>query len=497
MGFINLGTRNKGTFWEYVSAYSFLNANLPITKFKVPEFLGAGKGESNQHCHHTNNIKRFKEIFVKEFNDGKYNDKFFKSLISEYYKPFLKIQKIVKKKDFSADTNKQLAKKIDQIAVAIGKTHTPMVMGLYTMYLEEFYTDKLKKIISKRGIKQNEIPILKSILLTTPKKSFVQEEEEYIFEIKNLFLKSGLKKTLKSFNSFCNKSSIKNKLEYLVKNFGWFHMEYSQDPYTIDNYRKDIWDGVNSGIKDIYSPKKAKEEIIKKQNKFFNTYSSNSSMDYFKKLTYALHEFASILDHSKVITVKGIFISRPLFLEISKRLNISLSDMLFLTIPEIKDFLKDNKSADKNIIRERRGYRAVLLEDKKIKVYEGEKAEKIVKRLLPQRHEKKNEQIRGIVIYPGVVKGKVTIINSIKDRNKFKKGDILVSHDGSAELTSFLQQASAIVTDQGGMICHSAIIAREMKTPCIVGTRNATKILKRGDLVEVDANKGFVKVLKR
>ena len=61
----------------------------------------------------------------------------------------------------------------------------------------------------------------------------------------------------------------------------------------------------------------------------------------------------------------------------------------------------------------------------------------------------------------------------------------------------FLKNASAIVTDEGGLTCHAAIISRELKIPCIVGTGNATKVLKDGDLVEVDANKGIVKILKR
>lgn len=53
----------------------------------------------------------------------------------------------------------------------------------------------------------------------------------------------------------------------------------------------------------------------------------------------------------------------------------------------------------------------------------------------------------------------------------------------------------AIVTDEGGMTCHAAIIARELKKPCIVGTKNATKIFKDGDIAEVDANIGTVNII--
>jgi len=59
-----------------------------------------------------------------------------------------------------------------------------------------------------------------------------------------------------------------------------------------------------------------------------------------------------------------------------------------------------------------------------------------------------------------------------------------------------MQKAIAFVTDEGSITCHAAIVAREMKKPCIVGTKNATKVLKDGDKIEVDADNGTVRVLK-
>lgn len=59
-----------------------------------------------------------------------------------------------------------------------------------------------------------------------------------------------------------------------------------------------------------------------------------------------------------------------------------------------------------------------------------------------------------------------------------------------------MKKASAIVTDDGGITCHAAIVARELKTPCVVGTKIATHVLKDGDMVEVDADKGSVRIVK-
>ena len=60
-----------------------------------------------------------------------------------------------------------------------------------------------------------------------------------------------------------------------------------------------------------------------------------------------------------------------------------------------------------------------------------------------------------------------------------------------------MEKASAFITDEGGILCHASIISREMKKPCIIGTKIVTKVLKDGDLVEVDANRGVVRVIRK
>ena len=64
------------------------------------------------------------------------------------------------------------------------------------------------------------------------------------------------------------------------------------------------------------------------------------------------------------------------------------------------------------------------------------------------------------------------------------------------EMIPIIKKASAIVTDEGGITCHAAIISREMKIPCIVGTQTSTIIIKDNDIIEVDAEKGIVRKLR-
>jgi len=107
------------------------------------------------------------------------------------------------------------------------------------------------------------------------------------------------------------------------------------------------------------------------------------------------------------------------------------------------------------------------------------------------------EEIKGSTSCVGKVKGAAKLIFGPSDFNKFKKEDILVAPMTQANFMPIISRASAIVTDEGGITCHAAIVSRELKIPCIIGTKIATQVLKDGDLVEVDANKGIVKILKR
>lgn len=105
--------------------------------------------------------------------------------------------------------------------------------------------------------------------------------------------------------------------------------------------------------------------------------------------------------------------------------------------------------------------------------------------------------ITGTVACAGKATGKVRIAYTSDDLKNFTDGDVIVSSSTSPNLTPFLKRAGAIVTDEGGIASHAAIISRELQKPCIIGTKIATKVLKNGDLVEVDADNGRVSILKK
>ena len=102
-------------------------------------------------------------------------------------------------------------------------------------------------------------------------------------------------------------------------------------------------------------------------------------------------------------------------------------------------------------------------------------------------------ELKGSPAFAGLVKGKIMVLHNTKEIAKFTAGCVLVANQTTPEFVLAMKKAVAIITDQGGITSHAAIISRELKIPCIVGVKNATKLLKDGDVVEVDAGKGIVR----
>ncbi len=110
---------------------------------------------------------------------------------------------------------------------------------------------------------------------------------------------------------------------------------------------------------------------------------------------------------------------------------------------------------------------------------------------------KDDDEIKGNIAQKGVYRGRVRIIMFPSEMDKVKKGDVLVTYMTQPNFLPAMKKASAFVTNEGGLTCHAAIVAREMKKPCIIGTKIATEVLKDDYLVEVNADEGVVKIIER
>lgn len=175
----------------------------------------------------------------------------------------------------------------------------------------------------------------------------------------------------------------------------------------------------------------------------------------------------------------------------------------FLSLQEIKMILDGSYSKKKIINLERK-----LKKRKKYFLFAGGKIKYsslkgYLKRrgwqLIEHKDKKGLDFIEGKAAYknPNRIKGKVKIVENKAELFKIKKGDIIVAPMTTPEYAPIFSKVSAIITDEGGITSHAAIVSRELKIPSIVGTKIATKILDDGDYVEVDTNKNVVKILRK
>jgi len=131
--------------------------------------------------------------------------------------------------------------------------------------------------------------------------------------------------------------------------------------------------------------------------------------------------------------------------------------------------------------------------DDHIELASGKAAQKLHKQI-EQLRGNENFDLRGQPACLGRITGKVRIVRGPEDFEKFKQGEILVAVMTRPEHVFLMKKAAGIITDEGGVTCHAAIVSRELNVPCIVGTQRATKLLKTGQEVELDAFHGLVKL---
>lgn len=212
-----------------------------------------------------------------------------------------------------------------------------------------------------------------------------------------------------------------------------------------------------------------------------------------KEMQKIKFQYRAILD--KTMFKGNIF--EKYFKEIQKR--TKRKDLYSLHFKEIADLLRGKKLKKIN----RNNY--VLGKFNNWKPIIGNKALKII-RLFEKEilyRDKIKQLISGQIANQGFYKGRARIIrhfdfkkNLIKKITEMKKGEVLISDSTGPRLILACKKAGAIITEEGGICSHAAIVSRELGIPCIIGTKIATRVLKDGDLVEVDANKGVVKILK-
>lgn len=293
-------------------------------------------------------------------------------------------------------------------------------------------------------------------------------------------------------------SSDKKKIKDLVRDYSWV-TEYSlvEDLADYEYFEREI-DKINKEeakieIEKIKNDvkinaesfnrikKQIKNSLLRKQAELINKYVflRNDRVDLYRKIQVSLR---------KVFDAVGEFIKKE------KGINADHKYLAYFLNREIEEYLVKEKLPDKNEIAKRQTSRYVDYHDENgsFIVTDEKFIEESIKVIVKKEEDK---EIKGTIAFKGIVKGRVALVLDKKDLHKVNKGDILVARTTMPDYTHAMEIASAFVTDEGGLLSHAAIISRELKRPCIVGSKNATKVLKDGMFVEVNADKGIVKII--
>jgi phosphohistidine swiveling domain-containing protein len=182
--------------------------------------------------------------------------------------------------------------------------------------------------------------------------------------------------------------------------------------------------------------------------------------------------------------------------ELFSRAKINASHVAYVTPHELTFGVEWLKNNENDIIKRVNGVLFSLNNGRYfVTLVDHKKAQKEIENALGS-HEA-TDGIIGKIGARGFAQGRVKIVMNMAEEKKFLDGDVLVTGMTRPEFVPLMKKATAIITDEGGITCHAAIVSRELKKPCIIGTKNASKILHDGDLVEVDADKGVVRIVEK
>ncbi|OGG02264.1 hypothetical protein A2W14_00865 [Candidatus Gottesmanbacteria bacterium RBG_16_37_8] len=290
------------------------------------------------------------------------------------------------------------------------------------------------------------------------------------------------------------KSSRNKALDKHQKKYYWILNSYAEGKilskkYFLDELNKIVEENYRKLLSEIDEyPNKIsleKEQILKNINITLED----------KVIADLVEKFSRLMDERKMINFQSEHYLELFVSEISKRSGFAKDQLKYLLPEELANIFKN---FDKNLVNSRKKCFALSCTDKKIEYITGENALSLSDQFLNISNTSQNI-IHGQVASIGksyYFRGTAKLVPTIEDINKINPGDILVTTMTSPDFVIGMKKAGAIITDTGGMLSHAAIVSRELKIPCIVGTEIATKVIHDGDVVELHCGRGIVRIIK-
>jgi phosphohistidine swiveling domain-containing protein len=372
--------------------------------------------------------------------------------------------------------NKELIKLHDDfVQITINKNSSSSIIDGFALGSDELIADKIKKVYDKSNLKIRFTELFSS--LTAPVRlSFINEAEVELLKLAQNPTPENIQEHQKKF--FWTRN---NYVDDIILDINYFKKEIKKVQSMDINIKKEI-----KRITDTPKINKQKKDKLIKSLKLSK---------HLKDLIKISEDFTYWQDERKRSTFWTTHYFSLILVEISKRIKIPLNELKYMTPREMsKIFLKKPLRKE---LRSRKEKGVFYWDEKGHEALFGKEAEEVKKKILGSIDLSNVNDFRGLTASMGKAIGKVKVLKSVKEITKIEEGDILVAVMTRPEFVPLMKKAKAIITNEGGITTHAAIVSREMKKPCIIGTKVATKIFKDGDLVEVDANKGIVRKINK
>ncbi len=400
-----------------------------------------------------------------------------KSLKDIGLKLFRHADKIIGK-DLSKVSNKQLVNWLKYAWKNNVELNGAGFLGVVSDFEHNYLSSNLSAILEKRSTKKNPTQSFLSKLISPDQPDL--NWQEYLELLKVVKKYKTLKRIKKS-----------REFQTHIKKYNWLNYGFQGPVWTESDFV--------GRIKVILSEKPIENQLFEHLNNFKQIKREQAALE--KKFRLSDHEkylfkSARILMFTKAFRVnvrhKIQYAFDLVFQELGKRFYQSIYFFRYARIEEIVDLI-NGKKLDTTAILARRKLMLEIIDNGKRQFIPTNKIARIYNKLLVKEKKITGNSLQGHSAYIGIARGKAKLVFGLNDLAKVKNGDILIAISTTPDLLPAMVKAAAFVTDQGGITSHAAIVARELKKPCIIGTKLATKIFKDGDMVEVDANKGVVR----
>ncbi len=355
----------------------------------------------------------------------------------------------------------------------------------------------LEKILKKAVKNEKERLKMFTTLISPTEYSFINREEKELEEIIDWIktqqnLKPIFKKNMYSLLADLKKNpAALTKIRMHQKKYFWISYDYYGSPLELDFFAKRIKERLESSRSE---PEISLDQLRQKQQDIFRellTKKMISPKD--EELFIAAQEATLLLDYKKEKLSQAHYLINRILEKAAIKNNISPQDLLFARKDELPQALRHQ--LEKQILEDRRNQSVFYYSKNGKHVFSHNDAKKIIK-YLESGKKGTIQELSGICASPGTLVGRIRLIKTASEINSIRKGEILVTGMTTPDYLVAMKKAAAIITDEGGMTCHAAIVSRELGIPCIVGTKNATTILHDGDIVELHAVNGVIKIIK-